>query len=396
VARKADRLRAGAEAVEPFLASLILGRAVKPFSRHTLRKRFQTAPFPASSRSRCCTTSHRRHYRTGCWSRLGGYCGPAASSSASTASARFFFRLIHLGDTYTPVDPDTFRARLEAAGFAEVAVELAWARFRFRAARKYGAGTGTGGQNHALLWNGTANSAVDLNPATFNVSNSIGTDGGNQVWFAAGAGTANQAHAVLWSGTANSAIDLNPTNLTGIKWSEAYAVGGDEQVGYGRGSLTGGQDHAMLWNGTANSAADLNPAAYTTSHGSGTNGMFQVDFGFTIDGSHALLWNGSADSVVDLQTVLPGGLTQSEADSIDFQGRIFGTAVGSDGMHAVEWLPVPEPCGLRLALAGVTVCLCFPRPIRKILGGGRSSSQIASRSPSANQVRKSSRVVWHT
>jgi SAM-dependent methyltransferase len=48
----------------------------------------------------------------------------------------FLFRLIHLGDTYTPVDPETFGQRLEAAGFAEVAVEQGWARFRFRAARK--------------------------------------------------------------------------------------------------------------------------------------------------------------------------------------------------------------------------------------------------------------------
>jgi SAM-dependent methyltransferase len=35
----------------------------------------------------------------------------------------FPFRLIHLGDTYNPVDPDTFGARLEAAGFAQVRVE---------------------------------------------------------------------------------------------------------------------------------------------------------------------------------------------------------------------------------------------------------------------------------
>jgi hypothetical protein len=48
----------------------------------------------------------------------------------------FLFRLIHLGDTYTPVDPGMFGRRLEAAGFAEVAVERGWARFRFRAARK--------------------------------------------------------------------------------------------------------------------------------------------------------------------------------------------------------------------------------------------------------------------
>src|SRR6202790_2158769 len=48
----------------------------------------------------------------------------------------FRFQLIHLGDTYTPVDPDTFGRRLEAAGLVEVAVERGWARFRFRATRK--------------------------------------------------------------------------------------------------------------------------------------------------------------------------------------------------------------------------------------------------------------------
>src|SRR5438105_4054553 len=45
----------------------------------------------------------------------------------------FLFQLIHLGDTYTPVDPDKLGQRLEAAGFADVSVERAWARFRFRA-----------------------------------------------------------------------------------------------------------------------------------------------------------------------------------------------------------------------------------------------------------------------
>jgi SAM-dependent methyltransferase len=45
----------------------------------------------------------------------------------------WLFRLVHLGDTYQPVDPATFGRRLEAAGFAEVLVERQWARFRFRA-----------------------------------------------------------------------------------------------------------------------------------------------------------------------------------------------------------------------------------------------------------------------
>jgi integrase len=40
---KTERLRAGAEYDEPFLAWLIPLRAVKIFSRHTLRKRFRAA-----------------------------------------------------------------------------------------------------------------------------------------------------------------------------------------------------------------------------------------------------------------------------------------------------------------------------------------------------------------
>jgi SAM-dependent methyltransferase len=45
------------------------------------------------------------------------------------------FRLIHLGDNYNPVNPDTIGRRLQAAGFRDVAVERGWGRFRFRATR---------------------------------------------------------------------------------------------------------------------------------------------------------------------------------------------------------------------------------------------------------------------
>ncbi len=46
------------------------------------------------------------------------------------------FRLIHLGDTYNPVELNTMKRRLEAAGFVGVVVERASARFRFRATHK--------------------------------------------------------------------------------------------------------------------------------------------------------------------------------------------------------------------------------------------------------------------
>jgi SAM-dependent methyltransferase len=60
---------------------------------------------------------------------------PGGVFAGFDGTGSFLFRLIHLGDTYTPVEPGTFGRRLEAAGFANVAVERGWARFRFRAHR---------------------------------------------------------------------------------------------------------------------------------------------------------------------------------------------------------------------------------------------------------------------
>lgn len=45
------------------------------------------------------------------------------------------FRLIHLGDTMVPVDPDTFGVRLEAAGFMRPRIDKTARRFRFQARR---------------------------------------------------------------------------------------------------------------------------------------------------------------------------------------------------------------------------------------------------------------------
>jgi SAM-dependent methyltransferase len=45
------------------------------------------------------------------------------------------FKLIHIGDTLVPVDPDSLPARLEAAGFTEPRVKIGGRSFKF-AARK--------------------------------------------------------------------------------------------------------------------------------------------------------------------------------------------------------------------------------------------------------------------
>ena len=47
----------------------------------------------------------------------------------------WLMRVIHIGDTLVPVNPDTVGARLEAAGFEVVEVDRNDAAFRFHARR---------------------------------------------------------------------------------------------------------------------------------------------------------------------------------------------------------------------------------------------------------------------
>ncbi|HEY1800373.1 MAG TPA: class I SAM-dependent methyltransferase [Terriglobales bacterium] len=45
----------------------------------------------------------------------------------------FAMRILHIGDTLVPIDPERFPARLESAGFKDIVVETGARRFRFQA-----------------------------------------------------------------------------------------------------------------------------------------------------------------------------------------------------------------------------------------------------------------------
>ncbi len=211
---------------------------------------------------------------------------------------------------------------------------------------------------HALLWSGTADSIVDLNPSGFVFSSASATDGNQQVGFVVTVPRMNILHAMLWSGTAASAVDLNPS---GFGYSRALGVGGGQQVGLG--IVNGGlqfQFHALLWAGTANSGVDLNPDGFNTSSATATNGIQQVGGGELIgdSGGHALVWSGTAASAVDLQNELPStdSWQFSTATSIDESGNIFGLANDDAGsLFAVEWSPVPEPASAVLVVIGIAI-----------------------------------------
>lgn len=58
---------------------------------------------------------------------------PGGSLLGTDNTSGVIFRMLHGGDTIVPVDPTRLAGRLEAAGFARVAVDRRAGRFRFRA-----------------------------------------------------------------------------------------------------------------------------------------------------------------------------------------------------------------------------------------------------------------------
>jgi len=238
----------------------------------------------------------------------------------------------------------TFWTQSAATGIAN-GLQVGWAS-RQTLCGECGGGRTTIYSQHPFLWSGSAASAIDLTPFNlgFGAGQALGTDGVQQVGYGQqvlGANAFSAPYAVLWTGTADSAINLNPV---GSIESQAKAVFGGQQVGFGFAR------HALMWTGSAASFVDLHPAGYSISEANATNGVQQVGYGLlgntsTVSGnSHALVWSGSAASVIDLNQFMPLGFTDATATGIDAAGNIVGWAsTGSRGtpanIHAVIWVP---------------------------------------------------------
>jgi ubiquinone/menaquinone biosynthesis C-methylase UbiE len=68
---------------------------------------------------------------------------PGGVFVGSDSLPSWFMRIIHIGDTLVPVNPDTFGMRLKSAGFEVLEVQENSQAFRFRARRPIGAGCGS-------------------------------------------------------------------------------------------------------------------------------------------------------------------------------------------------------------------------------------------------------------
>jgi hypothetical protein len=193
---------------------------------------------------------------------------------------------------------------------------------------------GTGQPSHALLW--TSGGLVDLHPSRFTMSQALATDGSQQVGFGGPiGGNSSNYHALLWTGSADSVVDLHPASGPyGYCTSRAYGVSGGQQVGYG-GACGYNTGRALLWTGSAESVVDLHPSGFYQSIALAVAAGRQVGFATAAGGqTHALVWSGTADSVVDLHVFLPASFRSSEARGIDASGNIIGTADG----YAILWV----------------------------------------------------------
>ena len=161
-----------------------------------------------------------------------------------------------------------------------------------------------GGVLSAVLWNGTAKSIVTLHPKNYVSSDARATDGTYQVGFATydvrvPDRVIHHSIAVMWTGTAASAVFLGPAG--GFQDSVALGVGSGKQVGY-IGSLPGADPaatHAYLWHGTADAGTDLHqylPAQFVSSQATSIDPVTGVVAGFaltnTLDNNsyHAVIW----------------------------------------------------------------------------------------------------------
>jgi hypothetical protein len=272
---------------------------------------------------------------------------------------------------------------------------------------------GSTGEIHAVVWNGTPNSGVDLHIA----SNTIASDSvayavsPAPIGFQA-AGLVVQSgddHAAMWRGAtpqASQVILLH--NLSAMYQSRAYGAytfnGVARQVGYSVDYVPGGgttQPRARVWSGSAASAIDLTPSGFLYGvikggNGDGPSEILYGHIGTTINderptiwtglsgafrildttaaapagdivfctptigvghlgGGMAAIWDLASGHVTNLHSFLPPELQTgpSEAFYVDALGNVYGQASMSGGTLGVPvvWTPIPEPSSLTLSTA---------------------------------------------
>jgi hypothetical protein len=223
--------------------------------------------------------------------------------------------------------------------------------------------TPNGPAGGACLWHGTAASFVLLHPAGAFSSQAVGTDGAHEY------GTVqfgNHIEAVMWSGTPESVVSLDPS-LAGIASSHINAAGPGRQAGFV--VTLGSREHAAMWSGSAQSFVDLNPNPTLQTDATGVCSTAVVGT-FTSTGPQwqPAIW--AAPDFAFQPLPIPLGFTSAFATCVEFyNGRYYvgGYALSGLGGYetAVLWTNVPSP-----SVTSTAVLLCGLLAGRRRRGGG--------------------------
>lgn len=220
---------------------------------------------------------------------------------------------------------------------------------------RYQVGWGVlGGTMHALVWQGTAESVVDLNPrgiayssATCVAGNTIGG------WLGVGSSRdmAQYSKPVIWRGSNHRMVALSTIGFGQVHGVSCDGSAVGQGAGYlGDGSTQIGPPKAVLWPGNSSNVVVLHSNSFHYTIAWDVSGDVQVGQGQLADvtsNTVALAWFGSAASVVNLHSFLPTGYKSSMATKIDEFGNILGTASyetnmaigGADVRQLVAWVP---------------------------------------------------------
>lgn len=193
----------------------------------------------------------------------------------------------------------------------------------------------------AAMWHGTAASWTSLHPIPGYVQSGCNAIRGNmQVGFGNGSGTSGSNEALLWLGTPESAVNLNPQ---GYRYSEAHGCDDVRNQQCGWAEKPPSPPHAMLWSGSAESAVDLNSPGIDQSYAQDVWNHTQVGFGrgeLTEFYLRALAWHDTPTSVISLHQFLPAEYLGSSAWGIGRDGVIVGDCSTESGTFACYWTAV--------------------------------------------------------
>jgi len=160
----------------------------------------------------------------------------------------------------------------------------------------------SGATQHAALWRGTSD-WIDLHtgPSSSWVQ---AVHSGRQ---AGGADLGGRTSAVLWSGSAASAVELGPD---GIDFSVVNGMDETHQVGF----YWSPDQHACMWTGTKESFVDLNPVGASQSGAWGAGSGYQVGLYLPqqAQNGRACIWKGTAESMEDLGVLVPNAQTLAQ------------------------------------------------------------------------------------